>query len=279
MLKYARLRERVSQRGLVAEADLRVPEAATNEQLMLTHQPDYVRRVAEGELTRQEVKRIGFPWSRGLVERSRRSVGGTIAACRSALECGVGGNLAGGTHHAFADRGEGYCVFNDSIVAARVMQAEGLAGRIAIVDCDVHQGNGTAAMTREDSTIFSFSIHGEKNWPHRKETSDLDIGLPDGTQDAEYLTALRKGVDFTLSESRPELVIYVAGADPYHADSLGRLGLTKSGLAQRDRLVIERCRNAGVPVAVCMAGGYSPDIDDIVDIHFSTLQTLREFSD
>ncbi len=279
MLKYARLRERVSLSGLVAEDELRVPDAATNEQLELAHRSEYVRRVAEGELTRQEVKRIGFPWSRGLVERSRRSVGGTIAACRSALDCGVGGNLAGGTHHAFADRGEGYCVFNDSVVAARVMQAEGLAKRIAIIDCDVHQGNGTAAMTLGDSTVFSFSIHGEKNWPHRKETSDLDIGLPDGTEDAEYLPALRNGVEFTLSESRPELVIYVAGADPYHADSLGRLGLTKTGLAQRDRLVIASCRDAGIPVAVCMAGGYSPDIDDIVDIHFATLQTLREFSE
>ncbi|WP_166826593.1 histone deacetylase family protein [Thalassoroseus pseudoceratinae] len=279
MLKYSRLRERVSTADLVGTDNLRVPDAATNEQLMLAHQPDYIRRVADGELTRQEVKRIGFPWSRGLVERSRRSVGGTISACQSALECGVGGNLAGGTHHAFADRGEGYCVFNDAVVAARVLQSTGHARRIAIIDCDVHQGNGSAAMTVGDPTIFTFSIHGEKNWPHRKEQSDLDVGLPDGTEDEAYLVALRAGIDQTLTQAEPELVIYVAGADPYHADTLGRLRLSKSGLAQRDRLVIESCRERGIPVAVCMAGGYSPNIEDIVDIHFQTLRTLREFAD
>ena len=278
MLKYSRLRQRVSQSRIVESGNLRVPDAATNDQLELAHHSEYVRRVAEGELTRQEVKRIGFPWSRGLVERSRRSVGGTIAACRSAMEFGAGGNLAGGTHHAFADRGEGYCVFNDAVVAARVLQAEGRVQRIAIIDCDVHQGNGSAVMATNDPSIFTFSIHGEKNWPHRKEQSDLDIGLPDATEDAEYLAALKSGVEQTLSKSQPELVIYVAGADPYRDDSLGRLCLTKDGLAKRDRLVIQSCRQRCIPVAVCMAGGYSPNIDDIVDIHFRTLETLREFS-
>jgi acetoin utilization deacetylase AcuC-like enzyme len=187
MAKYSLLRRRVAESGLIAPDDLRVPHAATDEEILRAHSADYLRRVVEGRLTAAEVRRIGFPWSPAMAERSRRSNGATIEACRAALAEGAAVNLAGGTHHAFRDCGEGYCVFNDSAVAARAMQAEGRACRVVVLDCDVHQGNGTAAIFRDDPTVFTFSIHGAKNFPLRKEVSDLDVGLPDGCGDAEYL--------------------------------------------------------------------------------------------
>jgi acetoin utilization deacetylase AcuC-like enzyme len=212
-----------------------------------------------------------------MVERSRRSAGATIEACRAALAEGVGVNLAGGTHHAFRGHGEGYCVFNDAAVAALAMQAEGRALRVAILDCDVHQGNGTAAILADDPTVFTFSIHAAKNFPFRKEASDLDIELPDGAGDTDYLAALEQGVCHALSAAQPDLAIYLAGADPYAGDRLGRLALTKEGLRARDRKVFELCRAASVPVAVVMAGGYSADIADTVDIHFSTVEIAASF--
>ena len=272
MRKYAALRERVVAARLVPPERLRVPAAATDEELLRAHCPDYLRRVVAGELTRPEILRMGFPWSPELVERSRRSSGATIEACRSALDHGFGGNLAGGTHHAFRDCGEGYCVFNDSIVAARALQAEGRVRRVVVLDCDVHQGNGTASIAADDETIFTFSIHGAKNFPARKETSDLDVPLPDGTPDAEYLDALSRGVREAIERSRADRAIYRAGADPYEHDRLGRLAVSRAGLAERDRLVFEFCRRAGLPVAVTMSGGYAPHIEDTVDIHFQTLR-------
>jgi acetoin utilization deacetylase AcuC-like enzyme len=276
MAKYSLLRQRVAESGLIAPGDLRVPHAATDEEILRAHSEDYLRRVVEGRLTEAEVRRIGFPWSPGMVERSRRSSGATIEACRAALDEGVAVNLAGGTHHAFRDCGEGYCVFNDSAVAARAVQAEGRARRVVILDCDVHQGNGTAAIFREGPTVFTFSIHGAKNFPLRKEVSDLDVGLPDGCGDAEYLEALERGVGVALERARAELAIYLAGADPYEDDRLGRLKLTKQGLAERDRLVLGRCRAAGLPVAVTMAGGYPRRVEDAVDIHFQTVRLAAE---
>ena len=213
------------------------------------------------------VRRIGFPWSPAMVERSRRSAGATIAAARAALDDGAAVNLAGGTHHAFADRGEGYCVFNDVAVAARLLQHEGRCRRVAVVDCDVHQGNGTAAIFRDDPTVFTFSMHGAKNYPFRKETSDLDVELRDGTDDAAYLAALGGALPAVLARQQPELVFYLAGADPYEGDRLGRLRVSMAGLERRDALVFDACRAAGVPVAVAMSGGYAPDVDDIVAIH------------
>jgi acetoin utilization deacetylase AcuC-like enzyme len=208
-----------------------------------------------------------------MVERSRRSAGATLAAARAALAGGCGVNLAGGTHHAFRGRGEGYCVFNDAAVAARAMQAEGRAQRVAVIDCDVHQGNGTASILAGDETVFTFSIHGAKNFPFRKEASDLDIELGDGTGDAAYLEALERGLTETLARSRPQLAIYLAGADPWGDDRLGRLALTKEGLGARDRLVLETLKNRGIPVAICMAGGYGRRMEDTVDIHFRTVET------
>lgn len=272
MSKYARLRQRIVAARLVPPGDLRVPPAATDAQLRLAHSAAYVERVKNGELTRPEIRRIGFPWSPQMVERSRRSVGSTIAASRFALAEGLAVNLAGGTHHAGPDWGQGFCVFNDSAVAARVMQAEGLARRVVILDCDVHQGNGTAAILRADPTIFTFSIHGEKNFPFHKAHSDLDVGLPDGTTDAPYLAALTPALEQALNQAQAGLAIYLAGADPFVGDRFGRLSLTKAGLAARDELVYAMCRHHRLPIATVMAGGYAPNIHDIVAIH---LQTLR----
>jgi acetoin utilization deacetylase AcuC-like enzyme len=272
MRKYALLRQRVVESGIVAPEQLLVPHAASDAELLRAHAAEYLRRCKAGALTPQEIRRIGFPWSPEMVERSRRSSGATIEACRAALEDGLAANLAGGTHHAYADHGEGYCVFNDSAVAARAMQAERRASRIVIIDCDVHQGNGTAAILAGDATIFTFSIHGAKNFPFHKERSDLDIALDDGAGDAEYLAALDHGLCQAIELSRADLAIYLAGADPFADDKLGRLALSQRGLAERDQMVFEYCRQAGLPIAITMAGGYARAIEDTVDIHFQTLR-------
>ncbi len=248
-----------------------VPSAATPEQLCLAHDQQYVDRVLAGELTDAEIKRIGFPWSERMVERSRRSSGATLAAARIALREGVSANLAGGTHHAMRATGEGYCVFNDAAVAIRTLFHENAIRNAAVVDCDVHQGNGTADILGCDPNVFTFSIHGEKNFPLRKMPSHLDIDLPDGTGDYDYLSALATGLQTTLAAGPYDLVIYLAGADPYEGDRLGRLNLTKEGLRRRDAMVLEALRMLRTPVAIAMAGGYAPNIQDIVDIHSATL--------
>ncbi len=276
MQKYALLRERLLRSGGFPANCFCVPPGATEAQLLRVHDSDYYRRVTTGELTEYQVKLLGFPWSDALIERSRRSVGGTIAASRSALTEGVSVNLAGGTHHAFRDRGEGFCVFNDAVVAVRTLQAERAIERAVILDCDVHQGNGTASLAAGDGTLFTLSIHGERNYPLRKEQSDLDVPLPDGTGDQAYLQALKPALITALNSNRPQLAIYLAGADPFMHDRFGRLALTKDGLARRDRLVFELCRSHQVPVAVTMAGGYASDISDIVDIHSQTVRLAAE---
>lgn len=272
MEKYARLRAALLASGDFSESDFHLPPAASDEELARAHDPEYIAAVSCGELEISAQKAIGFPWSPGMVERSRRSAGATLAACRAAFTDGVAANLAGGTHHAFRDRGEGFCVFNDAAVAARAMQAEGRARRVLIVDCDVHQGNGTASILRGDDSIFTFSIHGARNFPFEKETSDLDIELPDGCNDDAYLLQLDHGLDTAFDLARPDLVIYLAGADPYHDDRLGRLALSFAGLAERDRHVFGRCKSLGLPVAVAMAGGYARQIDDTVAIHATTIR-------
>lgn len=275
MEKYARLRSRLQASGMFAETDFRVPDPASDEAILRAHDAGYLERVAGGTLDAAEVRRIGFPWSPAMVERSRRSAGATLAACRSALArdggtaCAV--NLAGGTHHAHRDFGSGFCVFNDTAIAALAMRAEGRAGRIAIVDCDVHQGDGTATILADEPEVFTCSLHGAKNFPFRKQISDLDIDLPDETDDAAYLKALDDAVQSVFERVRPELVIYLAGADPYAGDRLGRLALSIDGLRLRDERVLATCRDAGVPVAIAMAGGYAEPIDDTVTIHFNTV--------
>jgi acetoin utilization deacetylase AcuC-like enzyme len=240
------------------------------------HDPAYLEAVRSGTVAKEIQRRIGFPWSPEMVARSRRSVGATIAAANVALEDGVAANLAGGTHHSFADRGEGFCVFNDVAVATRVLQRDSHARRIAIVDLDVHQGNGTASIFAGDDSVFTFSMHGEKNFPFKKEISDLDVALADGTGDDEYLSLLRGHLDAVLNRHQPDFVFYLAGADPYEGDRLGRLKMTIDGLRERDEIVLGACGKAGLPVAVTMSGGYANDVDAIVTIHANTIRVAAE---
>jgi acetoin utilization deacetylase AcuC-like enzyme len=258
MVKYSMLRERVARDRICGPGEL------------------LTKRVASGTLTEREVRRIGFPWSERMVERSRRASGGTLGACLAALDEGFAANLAGGTHHAFSDRGEGYCVFNDSAIAVRAIQAAGLVERVVVIDTDVHQGNGTAAILRGDPTVFTFSIHGAKNFPFHKEESDLDAPLPDGAGDTEFLATLERGLEAALDAADAYLAIYLAGADPFEGDRFGRLSVTKSGLAERDRIVLEACRERGIPVAVTMAGGYAKEVGDTVDVHFQSVSRAAD---
>ena len=273
MQKYALLRAAVQ---AWAPHALHEAPAASEDELRLAHTADYVRRMLDGSLSEQEVRRIGFPWSPPMAERARRSVGATIAAARAALRDGIAVNLAGGTHHAHADHGEGFCCFNDVAVATRVLQRERAVERVLICDLDVHQGNGTAAIFAGDASVFTFSMHGERNFPARKEASTLDVALPDGCTDEDYLAALRAHLPGIIDRFRPQMVFYLAGADPYAGDRLGRLALSKAGLAERDRMVLRLARDTGLPVAVTMAGGYADEVDDIVDIHFNTVRTAFE---
>ena len=281
MSKYRLLRE-------AAEATLpgvRVTEAppASDGELALAHEPDWIHAVSSGSTSAAQQREIGFPWSERMVERARRSVGATISAARTALLGGEGvaANLAGGTHHAYAHKGSGYCVFNDVAVAARLMQAEwhrhhphGQRGlRVLVIDLDVHQGNGTAAIFQDDASVFTLSLHGAKNFPFRKEASDLDIDLADGCVDAEYLAAL----DGALAQvwqhhaEAPGLAFYLAGADPHENDRLGRLKISSAGLAERDRRVLAALRERRIPVALSMAGGYGRDLATTVAVHRQTL--------
>jgi len=270
--KYELLWARVVEEGLVSPAGVGVPAPADDEVLMLAHEPAYVRAVVGGSLSAADQRRIGFPWSDAMVERSRRSVGATLAACRAALDTGVGVSLAGGTHHALAGRGEGYCVFNDAAVATRVLRKEGAIQRVLVIDTDVHQGNGTAAIFRDDASTFTLDIYAERNYPFEKEPCDLAVPLPDGTRDERYLETLAAALTSVLRGPRPDLAIYVSGADPFEGDRLGRLAVTKAGLTARDDCVFSALRRAGIPVAVTMAGGYADDIRDTVDIHCTTVR-------
>lgn len=272
MQKYGLLRERVEHSGLLQPGELVEPPRVSRAELALAHDADYIERMLTGQIPDADMKRIGFPWTPELVERSLRSSGATLEAARAALRDGLSVNLAGGTHHAFRDHGEGYCLFNDSIIAARVIQREGRVRNVVVIDLDVHQGNGTAAICRHDPTIYTFSMHGAKNYPTRKEQSDLDIALLDRTGDQDYLDQLEAGLDRALEASRPDLAIYLAGADPHERDRLGRLALTFDGLAERDRLVLEKLRAAGLPLVITMAGGYGQDVHDTVAIHWATVR-------
>jgi acetoin utilization deacetylase AcuC-like enzyme len=279
MKKYSMLRERVEQEGICGVGELRVPHAVTDEEILRAHDRGYLKKVVTGTLADKEMRRIGFPWSKRMVERSRRASGGTLDACRIALEEGFAANLAGGTHHAFADRGEGFCVLNDSAISARALRAERLLEKVVVLDADVHQGNGTASILRGDPHVFTFSIHGAKNYPFHKEESDLDVALPDGADDEAFLAALSGALDRVLDLAPWDLATFLAGADPFEGDKLGRLSVTKEGLAERDRMVLEGCRERGIPVAVTMAGGYAKKVEDTVDIHLQTVKraaALRE---
>ncbi len=275
MAKYAMIREGVLAAGVVARREVEEPDRCPRWSLELAHDRDYVARVVDGTLAEREVRRIGFPQVPELAERSLRTTQGTVEAARDALEFGAGLNLAGGTHHAAADTGEGFCVFNDVAVAIRTLQHEGRLGRVAVIDLDVHQGNGTAAIFAGDVDVHTFSMHGARNFPWRKVAGTLDVELDDGTEDSAYLAVLEAHLDRVLEEARPDLVFYLAGADPYHGDRLGRLGLTVDGLRRRDAMVFAATARRALPIVMVLAGGYASDLRDLVTIHVQSVRELR----
>ncbi len=276
--KYEMVRQRVVEEGIVRAEHVHDPERVSVDDLLLVHTADYVTRFLEGALGGEEMRRIGFPWSPALVERSLRAVGGTVAAAAAALERGVAMNLAGGTHHAFPDRGEGFCVFNDVAVAIRALMRAGRVERAVVIDLDVHQGNGTHAIFADEPRVVTFSMHGRNNYPFRKVPGTLDVELEDGTGDAGYLALLEQALPRVIARGRPDLAIYLAGADAHERDRLGRLRLTFDGLARRDGIVLGACREVGIPVAVVIAGGYGRDIADTVAVHVRTARTARAFA-
>ncbi|MBF5043627.1 histone deacetylase [Aggregicoccus sp. 17bor-14] len=276
MGKYRLLRERLLARGVLRPGELHPSEPVAREVLARVHTPGYLDALFEGRLSEAELRRLGFPWSEALLLRSRASVGGTLAAARAALQEGVAGNLAGGTHHAFPGHGEGYCVFNDIAVAIRALQAEGALERAVVVDLDVHQGNGTAAVFEGDARVFTFSMHGEHNFPFRKQRSSRDVGLPDGTGDADYLEALARHLPEVLEAAGAELLFYQAGVDALAEDALGRLSLSHAGLRERDRSVLEAAWHRGLPVVLTLGGGYAKPLDATLEAHVGTYEVARE---
>jgi acetoin utilization deacetylase AcuC-like enzyme len=274
--KYTLLRERVEADGI----EVRDAEPVPWEWLEAVHQPALIERIRTGGLSVREERGLGIPWSEALVERGRRSVGGTVAAAGLALEQGLGMNLGGGTHHAGRAFARGYCLFNDVAVALDRMRAEGRVRRALIVDCDVHQGDGTADLLAggRDSGSFTLSLHGARNYPFKRIPSDLDVDLESGTGDDDYLTALSQALDHAIPHAEADLAFYLAGADPWHGDRLGRLALTKEGLLARDELVLDRLRAAGAAVCVVLAGGYAEDVRDTVDIHAATVGAVTRRS-
>lgn len=280
MAKYALLRQRLADE--FPPLVLREAPRASDGELALVHAPSYIAALEAGTIDPQAMREIGFPWSAAMVERSRRSAGASIAAARVALTEGVAANLAGGTHHAYGDKGSGFCVFNDAAVAARLMQAEWNRQhqrvlRVAVIDLDVHQGNGTAHIFRHDDSVFTLSLHGEKNFPFRKEAGDLDVALPDGCGDAAYLQALEQALEEMSRRFEPGLVIYLAGADPYEGDRLGRLKLSYDGMEARDRRVFDWCWRRRIPLALAMAGGYGVQIEDTVQVQVNTYRVAIDY--
>ena len=281
MGKYRLLRDRIA--AELPEILLLQAQPASDGELALVHTPGYVQAISDGSVPPTVMREIGFPWSTAMAERARRSVGATIAACRAAAVEGVAANIAGGTHHAYPDKGGGFCVFNDAAVAARLMQAEQARRsrqplRVAIIDLDVHQGNGTARIFQGDPTVFTLSLHGQKNFPFRKEASDLDVDLPDGTGDDAYLHALERALDELAHRFDPALVIYLAGADPHEGDRLGRLKLTWDGLEARDRRVFDWAWQRGLPLAFAMAGGYGRRLEDTVQVQINTFRVVASYA-
>lgn len=272
LAKYRLLRERIERWPASSGVELVLAPRASRDELLLVHTADYVDGFCAGALAADHQRRIGFPWSPELVERSLRSCGGTLAAARVALHEGAAVYLAGGTHHARADQGAGYCVFNDVAVGARLVQREGGLVRVLVVDTDVHQGDGTAAIFAGDDRVFTFSIHGAENFPAAKASSDLDVAVPSGSGDDVYLPMLVAGLAAAFARSAPQFVFFLSGADPLVGDRLGRLRVSKAGLAARDRLVFEACRVRDLPVVTVMGGGYGKDLADTVDAYEATVR-------
>jgi acetoin utilization deacetylase AcuC-like enzyme len=274
--KYELLADRVVADGLVALPDVHEPQPVDWAELAAVHDCGLLSRIREGCLTTREERALGLPWSPALVERARRAVGGTVAAAYHALDHRVAMNLGGGTHHAGRDFSRGYCVFNDVAVALSALRFDGEAERAIIVDCDVHQGDGTAQIFADDPRTFTLSLHGARNYPFTRVASDLDVDIASGTGDARYLRALAEALDYALERARPQFAFYLAGADPWEGDRLGRLALSKGGLRARDELVLDRLADAGAAVCVVLAGGYAEDIRDTVDINAATAAVVAE---
>jgi acetoin utilization deacetylase AcuC-like enzyme len=275
MEKYRLIRLALLKDGVVRDNELVAPSMPSPEALMRAHTPDYVDAVLNGTLSEFQIRKIGFPYSKALVERSLATVGGALASAEEALRNGVSGNLAGGTHHAFADSGEGYCVFNDLAVVTNYLRAVHKVRRVAIVDLDVHQGNGNSAILGGSDDVFIFSMHGAKNYPFRKVPSTIDIDLPDGTSDLDFHLILKHYLPKVFA-FKPDIVLYQAGVDPLKDDALGRLALTHDGLQERDRLVLKMCRAHGIPISLALGGGYAKPIDLTVEAHVGTYKAIRE---
>jgi len=273
--KFELVRDKLLAEGTLQANEIIEPQPAKVEDLRLVHTENYITRLVDGTLTAKEVRKLGLPWSKSLVRRTFLAVSGTINASFHALETGVSSNLAGGTHHAFPDRGEGFCVLNDVAVAVRVLQQAQQAQRFLIIDCDVHQGNGTAFIFKDEEEVFTFSMHGAKNYPLFKEQSNLDIELKDGTGDAEYLETLDEALPRIFLHN-PDIVFYLGGADPFEKDKLGRLNLTKKGLYARDEMVVHYAKEHHVPIVTVMSGGYALDINDTVEIHCNTIRAVKK---
>jgi acetoin utilization deacetylase AcuC-like enzyme len=275
MPKYRLLRERLVAEGVLGAQELEESDVIDRPSLLLAHTPEYLDAVFSGTLSEREQRTLGFSWSEALVARSRASVFGTVAAARAALREGVAGNLAGGTHHAHADRGTGFCVFNDIAIAARTLQREGLIDRALVVDLDVHQGDGTAAIFAGDESVFTFSMHGARNFPFHKQRSSLDVELADGCGDSEYIATLEGHLQAVLDRARPDVLFFQAGVDPLEHDLLGRLKLTRTGLRLRDRIVASASRDRGIPLVLTLGGGYARPIALSVDAHLGTWREAR----
>ena len=267
MRKFEGLYRYVLEQNLISDSDIIVPSMVDMANLLSVHTPRYANGIMKGNLESKELRRLGLPWSRKLAIRSRLAVQGTINAALMALQDGIAGNLAGGTHHAMADHGEGFCVFNDVAVAIKVLQQTMWARKILVIDCDVHQGNGTAEILKENENVFTFSIHGEKNYPFKKPPSSLDIGMPDGTPDSHYLDTLGDALDDIFNDFEPDLVFYLGGIDPLESDHFGRLSLTLNGLYNRDRIVIKKVISEDIPLVLLLSGGYGPTLKDTVQAH------------
>ncbi len=274
--KYRSARDRLVQEGTIREADIQRPQPATDQQVALVHTAEYLDKIKRGAFSWQDVMLLEVPFSAELRDAMWLCTGGSILTARLALEHGLAVHLGGGFHHAFPDHGEGFCLINDVAIALRLLHREGRVARSAVLDCDLHHGNGTAAIFRDEPDVFTFSIHQQHNYPAFKPPSDLDLGLPDGTGDAEYLALLERHIPRIVDEHQPDLAFYLAGADPYREDQLGGLNLSRDGLRRRDELIFQSLGDAGVPVAVTLAGGYAVNFDDTVEIHCETVRAARQ---
>ncbi len=277
-VKYAKVKEKLIEDGLLAGENFAAPQPARDDEILLAHTQEYLHKLKEGTLSPEEILALELPYSKNLVKASRLTVGGTVKAGRYALSTGVGIHLGGGFHHAFPDHGEGFCVLNDVAVTVRELKQEDKIGKALIIDCDLHQGNGTAYIFRNDKDVFTFSIHQFNNYPFFKEKSDRDINLKDGTGDEEYLEELKRHIPEIIGKLKPELIVYLAGADPYRGDQLGGLNLSIEGLRTRDEFVCKISNDFKIPLTITMAGGYAVHLEDTVTIHYNTIKTALNSS-